>query len=233
MAADLCLSAFGRMQADFRARDGAMEMKMTLSVFFLGLCAGRLIYGPAIDSFGRRRPLLIGVALYRAATFGAMPAGDPGLFVAMRFAQALGAAAGMVIARAVASDFYEGREAARAQTLVMTVVLPGPIFAPTIGGLIVTFLPWQACFAAMLAMGLLAAALAVRILPETLRARDRAPLRPRLTLARWGGLLREGGFMAPPLTGRFAIGVMMSFIAGYSALFMGRFGLSQTQYAAG
>lgn len=230
IATDLYLSAIGRMQQDFQAPDGGIEL--TLSIFFLGLGAGQLLYGPAIDAFGRRRPLLIGAGVFCLASIGALLARDLELFTLMRFIQALGACSGMIIGRAVIADLFEGAEAARAQTLVMAVVSIGPICAPFLGSLLVSVAPWRSAFVAMLAMGALALILAFRFLPETLPPAGRTPLAPGRIAARWSGLLASRAFMAPALTGGFGMAAMFSFITGSASLFMERFGLSETGYGA-
>lgn len=66
LATDMPLSAFGEIQTDLGAPDGALEL--SLSVLFLGLCVGQLLFEPLIDRFGRKGPLLVGAALFCLAT---------------------------------------------------------------------------------------------------------------------------------------------------------------------
>ncbi|MDX6620228.1 MAG: transporter, family, multidrug resistance protein, partial [Gaiellales bacterium] len=46
----------------------ASATQVTITTFFGGLCAGHLVAGPLSDLWGRRRPLLLGYAVYVAAT---------------------------------------------------------------------------------------------------------------------------------------------------------------------
>ncbi|MDF2604148.1 MFS transporter [Sphingomonas sp.] len=111
LATDMYLSAFGDIQSYLNAPDGALEL--SLSVFFLGLCAGQLLFGPLIDRFGRKGPLMLGAGLFCIATVLLLLTRSTEMFITLRFVQALGACGGMVVGRAVVSDLYEGHEAAR------------------------------------------------------------------------------------------------------------------------
>src|SRR5690606_31782505 len=72
------LTAFGPLSIDMYlpglpaiARDLGAEpalVQLTLSLFFIGLAFGQALYGPLSDRYGRRRPLLIGCAIYVAAS---------------------------------------------------------------------------------------------------------------------------------------------------------------------
>ena len=74
MSIDMYLPAFPALQATF-ATDAA-AVQRTLSVFFIGLAVGQLFYGPLSDRYGRRLPLLAGLALYTVASAGCTLAGS-------------------------------------------------------------------------------------------------------------------------------------------------------------
>ena len=65
---------------------------------------GQVIYGPLIDRFGRRRPLLAGISLFILATAGCLMVTDIQSFIALRLLQALGGCSGMIIGRAIVSS---------------------------------------------------------------------------------------------------------------------------------
>jgi MFS family permease len=102
LSIDMYLPAFPAMEQDLRAMPGSMEY--TLSSFFIGMALGQLFYGPLSDKFGRRRPLMAGLALYTLASLGCAYAGNVPALVGLRFIEALGGCAGMVITRAVVRD---------------------------------------------------------------------------------------------------------------------------------
>src|SRR5947209_16598070 len=77
--------------------------------------------GPLSDSLGRRRPLLVGLAAYSLASLFCSMAPSVPVLAGLRLAQGLAGAAGLVIARAVVRDLYEGNDLARFFALTMLV----------------------------------------------------------------------------------------------------------------
>ena len=63
---DMSLPAMPGMAAELRT--SAPMVQLTLTVFVVGLAVGQVIVGPLSDTWGRRRPLLIGMALYVAGS---------------------------------------------------------------------------------------------------------------------------------------------------------------------
>ncbi len=88
---------------------------------------------------GRKLPLYGGLVLFGIGSIGSALATDIDVLVLFRFVQGLGAAAGMVIPRAVVRDLHTGVEAARLMSLLMLVFSISPILAPLTGSIIISF----------------------------------------------------------------------------------------------
>ena len=101
VATDMYLSSMDDLGQALNDSSSATEL--SLSLFFLGLCVGQLIMGPLIDGYGRKGPLLAGVALFTATSLALLFIRDVTLFNTLRFFQAVGACAGMVVGRAGSS----------------------------------------------------------------------------------------------------------------------------------
>lgn len=228
LATDMYLPAFHRLAAHFGVPGGAIEV--TLSVFFLGLAVGQAIYGPLIDRWGRRVPLLAGIGLYIVATLLCLFTSDIQVFTALRFLQAAGGAAGMIIGRAIVSDLFDAREGARAMSLLMAVMALGPILSPILGGFIITHADWRAIFVVMLAFGVLCATLVWFYIPETLAPARRQRQRPADVLRTWAELLTHARFVVPVLVGGFAQACMFAFITGSPFVLMTLHGVSAQAY---
>jgi DHA1 family bicyclomycin/chloramphenicol resistance-like MFS transporter len=232
------LSAFGPLSIDMYlpglpaiAREFTTDtaaVQQTLAVFFFGLSLGQIFFGPIADRLGRRRPLLIGCALYALASVGCALAPSLGSLVAMRFAQALGGCAGVVISRSVVRDLFDQRESARMYSFLMLVMGLAPITAPLIGGQILIAFGWRAIFLTLSGFGLLCLFLVFFSLPETLPVERRAQRAPQsATGAGLGEVLRvyasilvDGRFMGYALAGGLASGAMFAYIAGSSFVFI-------------
>ncbi len=129
--------------------------QVTLAVFFVGLGLGQLFYGPWSDRVGRRPTMLIGAAVYLAASIGCALAMTMQQMIALRFLQALGACSGVVISTAVVRDRFDHQESARIFSMLMTLRGVGPIAAPLAGGVMVTWLGWRSIFWAVTLFGVI------------------------------------------------------------------------------
>lgn len=228
LATDMYLPAFHLMAEHFGVPEGGIEA--TLSVFFLGLAVGQGIYGPLIDRWGRRGPLLVGIGIFIVATALCLMTSDMRTFTALRFLQAAGGAAGMIIGRAIISDLFDATESARALSLLMAVMTLAPILAPILGGIIIVHVGWQAVFVVMLAFGVLCALLVWFFIPETLAPARRRAQSPRDILRTWFALVTDRRFIVPAVVGGLAQACMFAFITGSPFVFMRIHGASAQTY---
>ncbi len=212
LSIDMYLPAFPVMAADLGAEPGTVEL--TLASFFVGLALGQLFYGPFSDRFGRRPPLLVGLAVFTLASLGCALAGNVETLAAWRFLAALGGCAGMVITRAVVRDRCTAREAARAFSMLILVMGLAPILAPLLGGWVVTHLGWRAIFHLLAGFGALAFLAVWLGLPETHDTRHEPPLRLGPVLADYASLLASPSFLGYTLVGGLAFAGMFAYIAG-------------------
>lgn len=218
------LAALGELAASMNATHTAAEL--SLSIFFLGLCFGQILIGPLTDTYGRKRPLLVGTVLFTVTSIALPLMNEIAWFNALRFLQAIGASAGMVVGRAMVKDLYQGQKAAKVMTVLVMLLTLGPIASPTMGSLLLEAFGWRSIFATIALISLVALTLSVVSLPETLPAQDRqpAPIHNGLTAAK--RLLSQRGFVTMALVAGFIQSGMFAFITGSSGVFQGIFGLS-------
>ncbi|MCD7098052.1 Bcr/CflA family efflux MFS transporter [Stenotrophomonas sp. MMGLT7] len=227
-ATDMYLAGFPAIAADFGTDVGRVQL--SLSSFFLGLCLGQLLYGPLTDAFGRRAPLLAGIALYTAASLALMLAPGIDAFVALRLLQAIGGCAGMIVARAVIQDVMAPDEAARALSAMMMVQGIGPVLAPVLGGYLLLAGGWRVIFAFLAAFGAACLLATWRGLQETLPRTRRRPLRLAAIVTTFAALLRLPAFVVPAMAAAMALAALFAYIAGSPFVFMELHGVSQQHY---
>ncbi len=128
MAIDLYLPGFRDIGRSLGADPGTMQT--SLSVFVGGAAIGQLFYGPVTDRFGRRGPLAFGILLFVLASVLAALSQNMAMFMVARALQGLGAAAGLVLPRAIITDRYQGREVAKLFSALLQVMMIAPIVAP-------------------------------------------------------------------------------------------------------
>lgn len=135
-------------------RSPAATVQLTLTACLAGMALGQLVIGPMSDKWGRRRPLLAGMVLYVLATAVCALAPTTELLIGFRLVQGLAGAAGVVIARAVVRDLYDGVEMARFFSTLMLISGAAPIVAPLIGGQVLRFADWRGVFVVLAVVGL-------------------------------------------------------------------------------
>lgn len=228
VAIDMFLPALPALQQELQTSPAAVQQ--TLSVFLLGLALGPVAWGPLLDRYGRRRPLLAGVALYVAASLGAALADGIGLLLVARFVQALGASVAMAAPRAVVADLLAERDAARVYTLLMQVFMIGPVLAPLAGVALISHGGWRSVFWALALGGLALGLWCLRALPETLPPGRRTPLALRSVVQAYSTLLRSRRFVLYALAGGISMGSLIAYLSQGAFVMQQHFGLSQLGY---
>lgn len=174
-AIDVMLPALPFMGEAFQV-ENANDRSLVLTVFLVGLGLPQLIMGPISDRFGRRAPLLIGLAVYTVAAFAALIVTSFAALLLLRFAQGVGSAAVAVSSQAAVRDRYSGRAMAEVMSMVLSVFMIVPIVAPFVGQAILLTGPWQLIFVFMGALGAIFSVWSFLRLRESLAPADRRPL---------------------------------------------------------
>ena len=218
------LSAFGPLSMDMylpglpsMARDlsaPAWAAQLTITTSMLGLAGGQLVAGPVSDALGRRRPLLAGLAAYMATSLLCAMAPTIWLLLVFRLIQGIAGAAGIVIARAIVRDLYEGVAAARTFAMLMIVGGLAPILAPLAGGALLHVTDWRGIFVVLAGIGALLLLAAWAMLAETLPAQRRHEGGLTATVGVFGGLLRDRPFLGYTLSAGLVFAAMATYISG-------------------
>lgn len=226
---DMYLPALPQIGAEFGVP--AARVQLSLAVFLVGLALGQLIYGPLADRFGRRRPLIVGCALYAAASAGIATAPTLDSMLGLRLLQALGGCAGIVIARSIVRDRFDERDSARIYALLLLVTGLAPILAPVAGSVVLGMLGWRAIFWLLCGFGLLCLGLTLFALPESLPPERRRRTGISGILGTYSALLRDRPFMGYALAGGLGFGALFAYISGSSAVLIAGYGVSPTVYS--
>jgi DHA1 family bicyclomycin/chloramphenicol resistance-like MFS transporter len=172
------------------------EVQLTLSAYLIGFAVVQITCGPFSDRYGRRPVLLTALVLFCAGNVICAAAPTIEVLIAARAIQAMGGSGAIVVARTIVRDLYSGERAGRELSLMGTIMGIAPIVAPLIGGVLQTLFGWRINFIVALAVGLVAAIVAWRLLPETLRQPAAEPVSLRSIARVYGDLLRNRAFVA-------------------------------------
>jgi DHA1 family bicyclomycin/chloramphenicol resistance-like MFS transporter len=157
---------------------------------------------------------MAGLLIYTLASLGCAYAGNVPLLVGLRFLEALGGCAGLVITRAVVRDRCGARDAARAFSLLILVMGLAPILAPLLGGAVAAWLGWREIFLLLSLYGAIGLLAVYRGLPETHDIRHEPPLNIGRVFGDYGRLLQSRSFIGYTLVGGLAFAGMFAYIAG-------------------
>jgi len=225
---DMYLPAFPAIASNLGVSQG--EVERTLAAYLIGLACSQIFYGPLADRFGRRLPLMFGLALYVIASIGCALAPSVEALTLWRVVQALGGAAGIVIPRAVIRDHYDTQQSARALSMLMLIMGLAPILAPLIGGQLLWLTGWRGMFWLMMLIGIALLACVLFIMKESLAPERVTPLRMGNILGNYAALIRHRGFLAHSLAGGLGQAGMFAYIIGSPRVFMEIYGIAPQYY---
>ncbi len=206
--------------------------QLTMSALILAFGLAQMVWGPVADRVGRRPVLLVGLALYSAASVGAALAGSIEALVIWRALQGAALAAAVVCARATVRDLYEPEQGA----LVMALALSGlgviALTGPLAGGMAVAIWGWRGPLVLVALAGAATLAFVAWRLPETLatpnpQATQLAPL-----LRLWAAIARHPVFLAWALLVACTYGGLFTILAASSFVYIDVLGLSPNGYGA-
>ncbi len=226
---DMYLPALPTIAADLGASTAAVQM--TLMAYFVAFGVLQIAYGPTADMVGRKPPLYFGLGLFTAGSIGCALAPGIEWLIGFRVLQGAGAAAMMVIPRAIIRDLYTGITATRLMAMVMLVIAISPMLAPLVGSALIVPFGWRSAFVAVTAAALVGAISLTFFLTETLSPADRV----RINLANlgrgFGRLLRDPVFLGLTFIAGFGMASFFAFLSSASFLYIEHFGLTPTQFA--
>ena len=209
---------------------GADQVQLTLSVYLAGLALAQLFCGPISDRYGRRPVMIAGFALFLAASLLCALAPSIGWLLVGRFLQALGGAAGPVLARAAVRDIYGPLEAGRVLSYMASTMSLAPALAPVVGAGLLLFFGWESIFWLLVLYAVAMLATLIWLLPESLSLELRQSVEPLVILRNYRMLLTQRAFVGYTLINAAVFAGMFAFLSGSSFVLIEFMGLSPELY---
>jgi len=234
------MSAFGPLSMDMYLPSlptlagyfstSASKAQLTLSGFTVGFAVGQLVYGPVSDRYGRKWVLISGVALYVLASYFCATATDVDTLILVRFMQALGGGAGVVLTRAIVRDLYSQEAGARALSLMLLVPSLAALVGPFIGGQFLLWADWRGIFWLLAAFGIFVLLLAFFRLPETHPPEQRHPTSLSGILRDYLTVLCDRNALGYMLCGAFSFAGMFAQLSGTPFVYIEFFGVAPENF---
>ena len=150
LSTDMYMPSLPKMAEYFGAP--AALVNMTMVMFFISMSVGMLLMGPLSDRSGRKKILILSLALYAASSVGCAITTSVYLLILMRIIQGIGAGGMVSLSIAIIKDCFEGQTRATALAVVQSMSVIAPIAAPVIGALIIQVSTWRTVFLVLAAI---------------------------------------------------------------------------------
>ncbi len=225
LSIDAMLPALPDIAADLMFED-ANDAQYIITMLFIGMGIGQIIFGPLSDSIGRKPAINLGFVVFILGCLMSIIAQDFNDMMIGRFFQGLGAAGPRIVSIALVRDRFAGRQMARVMSFVMTIFILIPIIAPSIGQLIVNFSTWHSIFVLFLVLTVVAMTWFSLRQPETLPRENRISFSPAQMMSDIKSICAIPAAMGYTITMGFIFGAFIGYLSSAQQIL-------QTQYALG
>lgn len=206
------------------------SVMLSLSSFFIGISIGQLLYGPLLERYGRKTPLYFGLSLYAISSLACATAMSVESLIIFRFFQALGGCVGMVASRAMVRDLFDVKDNAKVFSTLMLVIAVSPIIAPSLGGLISTYIGWRYIFVMLILVIASIIAGIYFLLPDSKGPDSNYSLKPTAILSSFASIIKHPQFARFTFSGATASAGLYAFISGSPYVFLEIFKVTEQHY---
>lgn len=211
MSIQIFVPALPYILRDFDVSAGVGQLTITISLVVTGVAT--LFFGPISDRFGRKRVVLFTLGIFVVSSGACAAAPNVETLIGMRNLQALGASAGVVLARAIAVDAWGRDRSATVLAYLSMAMGLSTLLSPTVGGVLSDAWGWRAPFVFCLVLGVALSAASWNGIPSD-EAKDVAPMSGHDLLRATRRLIASPNFLAYSL----GSGVLVATFFGFTAV---------------
>ena len=203
------------------------DNQLLVTMIFLGLGFGQLIFGPISDSLGRKPVIYMGFGVFVIASFICVTATSIEVMVLGRILQGIGLSAPRTISIAMVRDSFSGDYMAKIMSFIVVIFILVPVVAPAIGKIILDAYGWKAIFNSQLIVGALIMIWLWKRQPETLPEEKRTKFRFSLFIDGAKEFLKFKQAIVFTLISGFVTGSCMVYLSASQHIFQVQYGLSE------
>ncbi|MDO1500421.1 multidrug effflux MFS transporter [Winogradskyella maritima] len=131
------------------------DNQLIITMIFLGLGVGQLIFGPMSDSIGRKPTVYFGFIVFLIASYICLTTKNFEVMIFGRVLQGIGLSSPRTMCIAMVRDSYSGDYMAKILSIVVMVFILVPVIAPTLGQFLLNAYNWESIFTFNLVFGAL------------------------------------------------------------------------------
>lgn len=203
------------------------DNQLLITLIFLGLGFGQLIFGPISDSLGRKPVIYVGFIIFIIASIICVMATSLEMMLFGRLLQGIGLSAPRTISTAMVRDSFSGDYMAKIMSFIVVIFILIPVVAPALGKLMLDAYGWKFIFNSQLIYGAIVIFWLYKRQPETLKKEHRVPF--KLTLFTNGAkeFLKHKQTIVFTLVSGFITGSFMVYLSASEHVFREQYNLSE------
>ena len=203
------------------------DNQLLITMIFLGLGFGQLLFGPLSDSFGRKPIVFIGFIVFIIASVICITTKDFEIMIIGRVLQGVGLSSPRSLALSMIRDSYSGDYMAKIISIVVMFFILIPVVAPTLGQLLISFFDWKSIFYFNLFIGVLIMFWFWKRQPETLPKEKRIKFSSHLFIDGTKEFFKHKQAVAFTFVSGFITGSFMVYLSTSQQIFQEQYNLAE------
>jgi DHA1 family bicyclomycin/chloramphenicol resistance-like MFS transporter len=224
LAIDALLPALDIIGVSIQTKN-ATDNQLLITMIFLGLGFGPLLFGPISDSLGRKPMVFVGFGVFFIASVICVFAESLEMMIFGRILQGIGLSAPRSISIAIIRDIYSGDRMAKIMSFVVVVFLLVPIIAPALGKYVLDHFSWQAIFYTQIGFSFIIAFWFWKRQPETLKEENRIKFSKNLFVDGFKELIKYPISIGYTVISGFVTGSFMVYLSSSQQVFQDQYSM--------
>lgn len=226
LSIDALLPALPEIGSSLNVGD-PVRNQLLITMIFLGLGFGQLIFGPLSDSFGRKPMVYIGFVVFVIASIICVKTESFEVMIFGRVLQGIGLSSPRTMTIAMVRDTFSGNYMAKVLSIIVVFFILVPVVAPTLGQFLLNIGNWKLIFNFNLVLGILVVIWFWRRQPETLPREKRIKFSLRIFYDGTKEFLKHKNAVVFTVISGFITGSFMVYLSTSQQIFQDQYGVGE------
>lgn len=223
LSIDAILPGLGAIGESINHTDNK-DLQLIITMIFLGLGFGQLVFGTLSDSFGRKPIVYIGIIVFLLASLICVTATSLEMMLLGRILQGVGLSAPRSISTSIIRDKFDGDYMAKIMSFITVMFLLVPMLAPILGQSLINHYNWQSIFIVQMTLSVIVIIWFALRQEETLIKERRLPFSKDLFFNGIKEFLKYKESIVYTLITGFMQGSFMVFLSTSKHIFQNQYG---------
>ncbi|GAA4281752.1 multidrug effflux MFS transporter [Gaetbulibacter aestuarii] len=225
LSIDALLPALATIGSDLQTHS-SNENQLLITMIFLGIGCGQLVFGPLSDSFGRKPIVYVGFSIFIIASLICVFTKNFEVMIVGRILQGIGLASPRTLSLSMIRDQFHGDYMAKIVSIVVMFFILVPVVAPTLGQFLLNFFNWESIFYFNLIIGVFVIIWFAIRQPETLEKEKRIKFSSHLFIDGVKEFFKYKEAVAFTLVSGFITGSFMVYLSTSQQIFQVQYNMA-------